>query len=430
MPRYKSHFFINILTLAAGNGAGLVVTVLITPILTRILSPADFGIHATYIAIVSIGGIVSTLSYELAIPLARDDVDAGKLFFLSSFSSFVISTITYAVLSTHTLKLIPAELYSYLYFIPVGMFITGINQALIQVGVRVYAFSVIAKSRFVHGLTTAIAGLLLSVYGLTFLALIISSILGWLSFTLTLLLDKNIRIFLHNFLIFTKSFQFDEFKSLVNLAQRYIKFPLFNSTANLMNRSVIQLPPLLLTNIYSPEVAGYYSLIQRVLGTPLTFIGRAIAQVSLGDLGTRLRTAGDNKSGVIDLYKMLIRTLLIGGVLIGLMGLTVSFTTVYLFGSKWQMAGFIALILTPAYLLQFIAVPLSQFLIALKRQEHQLFSDSMATILIAAVFYIAHVNALNPIFTIILLSLAMSLSYTYIIIMTNRVVNTYAYGEK
>lgn len=67
--------------------------------------------------------------------------------------------------------------------------------------------------------------------------------------------------------------------SLRRVAVRYRKFPLFSSGSGLLNSAGLQLPSFLLAEFYSPQVAGWFSLGQRVIGTPMALVGQAVAQV-------------------------------------------------------------------------------------------------------------------------------------------------------
>jgi O-antigen/teichoic acid export membrane protein len=65
----KSEFRKHVLTLLTGTTIAQAIPVAISPILTRIYSPEDFGLLAIYISIVTILATVITGAYDFAIVL-------------------------------------------------------------------------------------------------------------------------------------------------------------------------------------------------------------------------------------------------------------------------------------------------------------------------------------------------------------------------
>ena len=76
----KSEFSRNILTLMTGTIIAQAIPIAISPILTRIYRPEDFGLYAIFVAIITILGSVASGRYELAIMLPKKDEDAINIF--------------------------------------------------------------------------------------------------------------------------------------------------------------------------------------------------------------------------------------------------------------------------------------------------------------------------------------------------------------
>ena len=68
----KSEFSKNVLTLMTGATIAQAIPIAISPILTRIYTPEDFGIFALFIAITTIFGTIANGRYELAIMLPKN----------------------------------------------------------------------------------------------------------------------------------------------------------------------------------------------------------------------------------------------------------------------------------------------------------------------------------------------------------------------
>ena len=84
----KSEFNRNILTLMTGTTIAQAIPIAISPILTRIYTPEDFGIFAIFLAITLIIGGIANGRYELAIMIPKKDEDAINIFALG----FIITT--------------------------------------------------------------------------------------------------------------------------------------------------------------------------------------------------------------------------------------------------------------------------------------------------------------------------------------------------
>ena len=68
----QSEFSRNVLTLVTGTTLAQAIPVLISPILTRLYSPEDFGVYAIYFSVLMITSVVATGKYEMAIVLPKD----------------------------------------------------------------------------------------------------------------------------------------------------------------------------------------------------------------------------------------------------------------------------------------------------------------------------------------------------------------------
>ena len=104
--RAKSEFTKNVLTLMTGTSIAQAIPIAITPILTRIYSPNEFGLFALYMSIVSVVVIMATGRYELAIVLPKNNEDAANIVALSLVITLFISllsliVITVLMLSNH-----------------------------------------------------------------------------------------------------------------------------------------------------------------------------------------------------------------------------------------------------------------------------------------------------------------------------------------
>jgi O-antigen/teichoic acid export membrane protein len=90
----KSEFSRNVLTLMTGMMIAQAIPIAISPILTRIYTPEDFGLLALFLAIFSILSIIATGRYELAIMSPESDDEAKDIVFLSILVALFVFLIT------------------------------------------------------------------------------------------------------------------------------------------------------------------------------------------------------------------------------------------------------------------------------------------------------------------------------------------------
>jgi O-antigen/teichoic acid export membrane protein len=72
----KSEFGRNVLTLMTGTTIAQSIPVAITPILTRLYTPEDFGLLAVFVALTAILGSIANGRYELAIMHPEKDEES------------------------------------------------------------------------------------------------------------------------------------------------------------------------------------------------------------------------------------------------------------------------------------------------------------------------------------------------------------------
>ena len=130
----KSEFNRNVLTLMTGTTIAQAIPIAITPILTRIYTPEDFGVFALFMAIASIFGTIVNGRYELAIMLPRKNEDAINIFALGFIIAFVISLILLIlvlVFNNYFVNLLGnKEIGVWLFFMPITVFLVGLWKLL------------------------------------------------------------------------------------------------------------------------------------------------------------------------------------------------------------------------------------------------------------------------------------------------------------
>lgn len=372
MPR--ASFARNVGILAGGTALAQALTVLALPVITRLYSPEDFSVLAVYAALLGMIGVVACLRFEIAIPLPSDDFEAANLMVLGLIFTTVISGLVFllvAFVPVHIANgLGQPALQAYLWLLPVGVWLSGAFGCVQYWATRRKQFSDIAQTR----MTQSVGNVLVQV------------LLGWLTKTgpLGLLLGqvtgrgagliKLGKVAWGDMHAHKKSITPE---TLQNSFRKYSRFPKFSTFESLANVANIQMPLVIIAaSAVGPE-AGFALLAMKAAAAPLGLIGGSISQVYLS------RASDELRAGKLPEFTQKITVGLVGagvGPLVCI-GILAPDLLPLVFGSQWARAGEIVSWMTPWFILQFLASPLSMALHITENQRLAMFNQAWGLIL-------------------------------------------------
>lgn len=269
----KNNFLINVITLVSGSAISQGILLTATPFLTRLYTPEEFGVFALYLAIVGIISVIASWKYELAIMLPKEESDAQALLFLSVIIAFITSIFVFIVIFVFKDFIInhTANFNLFMWLVPVGVLVTGLLQVFTAWGTRKEYYNIVSSSRVVQSGTTIVGQISLKFAKNISTGLIWGNLIGTMAslFILVVLSVKKQAINLRKV----------HKKQIMDNMAKYSNFPKFQSFSVLINSLSQNLPILLLTYFYQPEIAGFYSLTHRALNTPVRLIGGSVRQV-------------------------------------------------------------------------------------------------------------------------------------------------------
>lgn len=354
--------------LAGGAAIAQGITVGVTPVLTRLFSPAEFGMLAAFTSALTILLAVSSLRYEFALPQVRNKKQAQVLVFLCLGFLLVTSLLVFIFLVVASLSDFAfLEGVGFIWLLPVGIIFAGAFQVANYWAIREKAFSNLAKANVSRSLFQALAQVGMGLAGVGVLALVLGYVLSQAVGALKILLGAvgNTRL--------------PSWRRLRTLAVRHKRFPLFSVPAGVLNVSALHLTPFLLIYLYGASSAGFFSLAQRAMGAPMAFLGMAIANVYLSEL-PRIKESEPGR--LMSFYLRSCRNLFaIGLPIVALATLALWWGVDLIFGAEWSKAAEFVVYLAPLFLGQFVVAPLSQTLNVLERQDIQLLWDFCRLIL-------------------------------------------------
>ncbi len=347
-----------------GTTIAQAIPVAISPILTRIYTPEDFGVFALFVAITSIFGSIANARYELAIMLPKKDEDAINIFALGFIIATTISLlllILVGMFNTYFVKLLGHESIGiWLYFIPLSVFLIGLFNVLNYFNNRKKQYKDLAKATIIKSIVNAIVQLSMGFMKSGASGLISGQLLSQI-FANTKLL-KNI----------TKDKRLISSISkvkMIALAKRYKDFPKFSMWAILANSLSQNLTNILISSFYSVTTLGLYSLVQRILGIPSSIIGGAIGQVFFQEAADEKQKTGS----AINSFNSTVKKLVIVGLpIFGILYFVVEDLFAFVFGEEWRIAGTYAQIVIPLFFIRFVSSTVSVVLSVFEKQRNEL----------------------------------------------------------
>ena len=354
----KSPFARGVSVLVGGTASAQILLVFAAPVLTRLYTPEDFGLLAVYASLLALIGVISSLRYQLAIPLPEDDVEAANVAVLSLLLIFITTALTAVfviMFGTPIAELlgVPA-LANYLWLLPVGVLFSGAYTVLNYWSVRTKRYSILARTKLTQALATL--AIQLGTFKFGGIGLLLGQVAGQSVGTGSLARPA----------LAMSAFKHVSWDGVKMAAVRYRKFPIFSTWEGLSNTAGIQLPPIIFAALFSPFAAGLYALAHRVLQLPMSLVGAAIGQVFFANAAEAHRVG---KLGVLveQLHGKLAHIGFPPALLLMLLGPDL-FALV--FGENWRQAGDFARWMAPWLYLVFVSSPLST-LFAVTEQQKQ-----------------------------------------------------------
>lgn len=344
---------------AGGTIVAQILGVLVLPIVSRIYSPADFGVMAVYSSVIAILSELSGFRYYLAIPLPKNKKYAEALVFLSLIIQIIfVCVVSLALMFTGDYifrKLSLEALVPYKYFIPLGLIFIGIYNILVQWSVREGAFNAIGITKISQSVAGAAAKIVIGFLGFKPAGLLLGTIIsqaGGITTLLSSAIKKN------GFPLFIKN-------NIYRVALKYRKMPLFSTWYGLINSMGSGLPQLFLSSLYSLQEAGLFSMASSLLSIPINFVGQAMGQVFI-----QRASIAKNSNNISDIsmraYLLLLR---IGFFPIALISIFAPPLFSFFLGERWGASGIYAIVLVPFIAYRFAFSPLSMLYLILEKQE-------------------------------------------------------------
>jgi len=404
----KSEFTRNVLTLMTGTTIAQAIPIAISPILTRIYTPEDFGVFALFIAITAIFGSIANGRYELAIMLPKKDEDAINIFALgfiiTSAISLVLLVLVVAFNDYFTKLLNNDDISVWLYFVPIAVFFTGLWNILNYFNNRKKQYKDLAKATIIKSIVTAIVQLSVGFVKSGATGLISGQILSQL-FANTKLFSNIVK----DKVLLTKISKV----KIIALAKRYKDFPKYSMWSGFLSTSSFHLTNVLISALYNVFTLGFYSLVQRVLGMPASLVGASIGQVFFQEATKERQKTGT----AIHSFNSTVKKLIILGIpAFGVLFFIVEDLFAFVFGEEWKVAGVYAKIIIPLFFIRFVVSPVTMMNVIFEKNHIGMYWQLSLLILNISIIYFSYITSISFINYLYIYTILVSLNYLLIFV--------------
>jgi O-antigen/teichoic acid export membrane protein len=329
-----------------GTAIAQAIPVLISPLLTRLYTPEDFGIFALFVAIVGFFSVSASARYEMALLLPNKQSDAVNIFGLAFVINGVFTLFLLLVVVLFYDKLLffagSKDIGNWIYAIPLSVFIVTLFNQLSVFNNRMKNYKDIARASIYKAIVLSIVQLVAGIFKVGAGGLIGGQIMA--QFSANVQLAKNILMYENIRKSISKV-------KMIALAKRYKDFPKYNLPHALLSTLVSNLPVYLFMPFFGSMVVGYYSFALMVVFSPLMILAGATAKV-YNQKVVSLYHKGEDAYGFSKRMLLSLIVKIVPVFLIILLFAPFLFSTI--FGKGWEEAGVYTQILSPFLLLNIL----------------------------------------------------------------------------
>lgn len=378
--------------LASGTAAGQIILVAISPILTRLYSPSDFGSLAIFTALVGLVLIISSAGYHLAIMLPETKSEATTLVGLSLVLVGVTSTLTVVVaLLLLTFSVFADSLGFWILLWPFAVLVGGTAQVLSAHAIRYGGFGIVAGANLLKAGVTGATQIVMGLMGIGKGGLIGGNFLGMSS--------ANVRL-ARPVIRDLKESRPTRVQMRV-AARKYSQFPKHTMPATLVNAGFLSGTPLVVGWLFGTTILGYWSLANSFVYIPSILVGQAVGQAYY-------RKAVALRHSVQQAKRFFDRTVLAlaGLAFVPFAAIAVVAPSLFalVFGEEWRVAGQYAQVMMPAVWVRFVTAPVSTTSLAQEANRVQLFTTGLQVVAVIATVAITLALGLEMIGFLVVLS--------------------------
>jgi O-antigen/teichoic acid export membrane protein len=348
----------NVIALITGSAAAQAIPILISPLLTRLYSPKEFGLMALYLSVSAVLSVFAAGRYDLAlIEPAQDDEARGLLFAglrLSVIFCLCLSII-FAFTEPYIVQLVGrSNDIFWLNFVPITVLSMSCLSLFTYWLNRCKNFKAMNTFRILNSVGIASLSIGFAYTNLKPEGLMFGYMMG------------QILTVVFIWIVYVKPEMSKNRAKALFVMREYFRYPKFLIPSTLAGTIASESPVVLLTRLFDITVSGLFSFVTRVTVSPMTIIGNSIGEVYRVRAAENFQKYGECRQIFLHHVKLLAVAGFVPWVVLFFFGPTLFG---FVFGSQWSEAGEMATILSFVVWFQLVSTPLSHT-ITFNRSQH------------------------------------------------------------
>lgn len=401
MKRIKSKYTKAFFALLTGTIVAQIITLLFSPLLSRIYSVEEMGIFTLVLSVVNMFGGVICARYELVIISAKNEKDVYRLIPISLIMTLIFSfliTIGFLIYVNYIPNLKKALGYWSLLIFPV-LLIQGLINILTAYNNRFKEYGLISRVNIIR---VAVQGTLQSGFGLLnfgilglLISYFVSTIMG---------VRRQFKRLKQNL------FEFNEltYKQIKIIMAKYKDQPMYSVPAIFLNSAAYSILPFMLNSLYGATEVGFFSISFRVLGIPLALISTNVSRIFFQRASEEFNSGNNFRKTFLGTTIMLVLIAFPISFLLYFFGQDI---IVKIFGPNWDGAGKFIKAFSFMYGIRLVVSALSITLVIVEKQKYDLILQSLFFLATIITFIVAKFYMMDIIYFILIISVLYSINY-------------------
>ena len=388
------------LKLFSGTFLSQIIPILITPILTRIYTPSEFGIISFFMGIIMVLSNITNLRLEIPIIIPKTIKKSNDYFKLSFYVNVLFSVISFIITllyGNRLVELLDVDINPYyLLLIPFLTFIIGVNKAVYYFLNKQGKYNKLALFPVVRSSITSVSSL---VFSFSAFGLLIAQFFGRIASLTFLVFKEKMNL----------TFDFRMLKKDLKVNRIYVITDTPASLISSLNSNGIS---LFATPIFGSLIGGSFALVNKFIAAPINLISKSFLDVFKKEANQEYQIKGHSKVTFKKVMKGMVVLTILPFILFFLYSEDIF---MILFGDEWHRAGFYAKILTPMIFLKMLSRPVSFMFYIVEKQHYNLIGQSINLLfLIIALFIGKYFNSsLHFVYALSALSSIFYIAYIY-----------------
>ena len=329
------------------------------PVLSRLFTPADFGLLALFLSIGDIVGRMSTLSLEEAVLLPKRDKEAYSIVGVGAYAVGVVALLTFLFVLFNRFVVEVVEYPDSFFLLPVYVFVVGLLQLCAFLFNRYKLYKEISFSISGMGVANALFRLGSGFFRLSYAALIVSTLLSQVV-SLAIYVVGMVKRGLF------RLFSFPTYGETKRVLAEYRQFPCYVMTRNFLNSLSGNLPLFMLIGAFGSTEVGLYSMAFTLAFRPVNVFSGSVYRV-LFEKFSGLKNRGDQMMPIFAWYLKVVFAMALPVFLLA--GYFAEELFGFVLGAEWGSSGGYFRIILPWIFMVLLSTPLASVALIFAKQK-------------------------------------------------------------